>query len=172
MMPCAGCHWLHAHGMHAPATAERDTQTIVLYHARPGGMPGPPLQSSTRYVSAARRKRLIMAPVYDMANHERDCPHTINPYEDSTYLHIIAGKDVKAGEEVREGQHECKQAWGLIRGLLCCYMWTPDLPGALLYTKNFPFLHTPKCLTSLQRQLQWKCIPSNASLPNAPVMQG
>lgn len=59
-------------------------------------------QSSTRYVSAARRKRLIMAPIYDMANHERECPHTINPYEDSTYLHIIAGRDVEAGEEVRK----------------------------------------------------------------------
>lgn len=162
--------------MHAPATAERDTQTVVLYHARPGGMPGPPLQSSTRYVSAARRKRLIMAPVYDMANHERDCPHTINPYEDSTYLHIIAGKDVKAGEEVREGQHECKQAWGLIRGLLCCYISLLHVDTRLIrrssiHRKSSISAYT-QVSTLLQRQLQCKCIPPNASLPNAPFMQG
>lgn len=66
-------------------------------------LPASRMQSSTRYVSAARRKRLIMAPIYDMANHDRNCPHTINPYEDSMFLHIIAGRDVQPGEEVSGG---------------------------------------------------------------------
>lgn len=56
--------------------------------------------SSTRYVSATRRKRLIMVPVYDMANHKLECPHHINEYEASDFFRLIAGADVKEGEEI------------------------------------------------------------------------
>lgn len=68
-------------------------------------------QSSTRYVASGRRKILVMAPVFDLSNHERKCVHTIGPYERSDFFHMIAGKDVKPGDEIcyrsasRAGRH-------------------------------------------------------------------
>eukprot|EP00195_Chlamydomonas_chlamydogama_P006162 CAMPEP_0202890664 /NCGR_PEP_ID=MMETSP1392-20130828/995_1 /ASSEMBLY_ACC=CAM_ASM_000868 /TAXON_ID=225041 /ORGANISM="Chlamydomonas chlamydogama, Strain SAG 11-48b" /LENGTH=357 /DNA_ID=CAMNT_0049574279 /DNA_START=49 /DNA_END=1122 /DNA_ORIENTATION=+ len=57
--------------------------------------------TSTRYVSTdSVRARLIMVPIYDMANHWHKCPHTISVYDNADELHIIAGKDVEAGEEI------------------------------------------------------------------------
>ncbi len=64
--------------------------------------PGPHVpQSSTRYVSTNRRRRLLMVPLFDMANHARECPHHISGYDQGDWFHLIAGEDVEAGEEVR-----------------------------------------------------------------------
>ncbi|PNH09942.1 hypothetical protein TSOC_003417 [Tetrabaena socialis] len=56
--------------------------------------------SSTRYVSTARRRRLLMAPIFDLANHERECLHTISSYETADFLHVVAGEDVEEGQEI------------------------------------------------------------------------
>lgn len=57
-------------------------------------------QSSTRYVSTHRRRRLLMVPLFDMANHARECPHHISGYEQGDWFHLIAGEDLEAGDEV------------------------------------------------------------------------
>ncbi|GFR46874.1 hypothetical protein Agub_g8515 [Astrephomene gubernaculifera] len=56
--------------------------------------------SSTRYVSTTRRKRLLMAPVFDLANHERDCDNMLSTYEGEDFLYFIAAKDLQPGDEI------------------------------------------------------------------------
>ncbi|KAG2445816.1 hypothetical protein HXX76_000420 [Chlamydomonas incerta] len=56
--------------------------------------------SSTRYVSTVRRRRLLMAPVFDLANHDRDCMHLLSPYDKSDYLIFLAGAPLKKGDEI------------------------------------------------------------------------
>ncbi len=61
------------------------------------------MQVTTRYLATGTRARMIMVPIFDMANHRPDCPHSVSIYDDATELHMVAGRDVEAGEEVREG---------------------------------------------------------------------
>lgn len=61
----------------------------------------PHAQSSTRYVSTSRRQRLLMAPIFDLANHDRDCLHLLGPYDVSDFLTFLAGAPLKKGDEVR-----------------------------------------------------------------------
>jgi hypothetical protein len=61
-----------------------------------------------------------MAPVFDLANHERDCPHYLSPYDVSDFLTFIAGAPLKKGDEVRCGRAvlgswEGDSAGGLLR---------------------------------------------------------
>ncbi|KAG2498291.1 hypothetical protein HYH03_003552 [Edaphochlamys debaryana] len=56
--------------------------------------------SSTRYVSSARRRRLLMAPVFDLANHDRNCANYLSAYDTADFLHLLAGEDMAANTEV------------------------------------------------------------------------
>ncbi|KAG2498286.1 hypothetical protein HYH03_003547 [Edaphochlamys debaryana] len=56
--------------------------------------------AGTRYVASAGRTRLLMAPIYDMANHARTCKNYLSQYDKSDFLHLYAGEDLEAGDEI------------------------------------------------------------------------
>lgn len=48
-----------------------------------------------------------MVPVFDMANHYRNCEHSISKYESSDFLHVVAGKDLQPGDEICNRSAAC-----------------------------------------------------------------
>lgn len=57
--------------------------------------------SSTRYVGSGSRNRLLLVPIYDMANHHRDCKHRLLPLDDGNELaQFVAGHDLALGDEI------------------------------------------------------------------------
>eukprot|EP00798_Chlamydomonas_sp_ICE-L_P004390 gene4390-14516_t len=57
--------------------------------------------TSSRYVIGTPRPITIMAPVFDLANHMNNCLHYIAYHDDgSPSFRLVAGKDIKKGEEI------------------------------------------------------------------------
>eukprot|EP00197_Chlamydomonas_leiostraca_P010433 CAMPEP_0202863132 /NCGR_PEP_ID=MMETSP1391-20130828/3893_1 /ASSEMBLY_ACC=CAM_ASM_000867 /TAXON_ID=1034604 /ORGANISM="Chlamydomonas leiostraca, Strain SAG 11-49" /LENGTH=246 /DNA_ID=CAMNT_0049542733 /DNA_START=17 /DNA_END=757 /DNA_ORIENTATION=+ len=93
--------------------------------------------SATRYVAVDKRQRLMMIPVYDMANHVRDCPHYISAYDDGDEVHIIAGTDVQPGDEICYSYgHTMRDDYAVMH-----YGFVPDLedPPRLLQIDHHEF---------------------------------
>ncbi|KXZ55869.1 hypothetical protein GPECTOR_2g1420 [Gonium pectorale] len=80
------------------------------------------IKSSTRYVLTHRRRRLLMAPIFDLANHDRSCTTYLTPYESGNMLHFVAGSDIKQGEEVCYSYGNMRDDYALIH-----YGFLPDL---------------------------------------------
>ena len=75
-----------------------------------------------------------------MANHETGCPHTYSQYDDRDEVDIIAGKDVKAGDEVggRGGGQDVRLGvWGRLSSL--GYIGPKESP--LVFYDRFKWMH-------------------------------
>ncbi|GLI58853.1 hypothetical protein VaNZ11_000619 [Volvox africanus] len=100
--------------------------------------------SSTRYVSSLRRRRLLMAPIFDLANHERNCTSTLSTYEGGNYLYFLAGQDINAGDEICYSYGSLRDDYAVAHyGFLPALEDPPrlslvDLPG---YDPNTPYSH-------------------------------
>ncbi len=98
-------------------------------HPPPSRYTSPPLpphphlpQSTTRYVSTHQRWRLLLVPIFDMANHARDCPHHISGYDQGHWFHFTARRDLEPGEEVRVRRGREGKVAGVPLRASCVYM--------------------------------------------------
>ncbi|KAG2498278.1 hypothetical protein HYH03_003539 [Edaphochlamys debaryana] len=54
----------------------------------------------SRYLAVHGRPRLMMAPIFDLANHDNHCTTYLESYVKSDYLHMKAGVDYEPGDEI------------------------------------------------------------------------
>ncbi|EFJ50972.1 hypothetical protein VOLCADRAFT_103616 [Volvox carteri f. nagariensis] len=100
--------------------------------------------SSTRYVSSLRRRRLLMAPIFDLANHWRNCSSSLSAYETGDFLYFMAGENINAGDEVCYSYGSLRDDYAVAH-----YGFLPDLEDpprlALVdtpdYNPNKPYSH-------------------------------
>ncbi|KXZ55874.1 hypothetical protein GPECTOR_2g1425 [Gonium pectorale] len=56
----------------------------------------------TRAVMSATRNRMLLVPVFDMANHKLECRHYLSEYQDGL-MYFLAGEDIAEGQEICYG---------------------------------------------------------------------
>lgn len=92
------------------------------------------LVTSTRYLSTEPRDRLLMVPIFDLANHRTGCPH-YTEYRNSLFLTMRAGEDIMEGDEVCSFYGELRLDESLLR-----YGYVlPDEPPALAAIDHYAF---------------------------------
>ncbi len=59
-------------------------------------------QFTSRSLRSGKRGRLLMAPIFDMANHKSPCPFSVHSYayKQSSVLHFSTNDGVEPGDEV------------------------------------------------------------------------
>lgn len=90
--------------------------------------------SATRYLNMEPRNRLLMIPVFDLANHYTNCTHWTQ-YPEAKNVEFIAGEAVPEGAEVCYGYGELRLDDALLRyGFLL-----PDEPPVLAAVDHHAF---------------------------------
>eukprot|EP00198_Chlamydomonas_reinhardtii_P005982 XP_001695318.1 predicted protein [Chlamydomonas reinhardtii] len=57
--------------------------------------------ASSRYITGEPRQRMLLVPLFDMANHRPGCPHAVRSFErPDPSFRLVAGERIRKGEEV------------------------------------------------------------------------
>ncbi|KAG2430223.1 hypothetical protein HXX76_010322 [Chlamydomonas incerta] len=57
--------------------------------------------ASSRYITGEPRQRMLLVPLFDMANHRPGCPHAVRSFErPDPSFRLVAGERIRSGQEV------------------------------------------------------------------------
>ncbi|KXZ55873.1 hypothetical protein GPECTOR_2g1424 [Gonium pectorale] len=78
---------------------------------------------NTRAVMRPGRNRMLLVPVFDMANHRPNCRHYLSEYRDDL-VYFLAGEDVAEGQEICYGYGDMRDDYAVAH-----YGFLPALEG-------------------------------------------